>query len=93
MTKHHSLCHLYLRLFSLLFLPISGNISNYLTFVEEKTLNFIKEEQYLSISGEDLILTQQIINECASICQAIYKDHLRLDSIVKSFGMYDLLHK
>ena len=55
MTKHHSLCHLYLRLFSLLFLPISGNISNYLTFVEEKTLNFIKEEQYLSIFSRTVL--------------------------------------
>jgi hypothetical protein len=43
MAKHHTICHLYLKLFSLLFMPVSGNISNYLSFVEEKTLNFMKE--------------------------------------------------
>jgi hypothetical protein len=61
------MCYLYLKLFSLLYRPIEGNFSNYLDFIYDKTMDLIKEEQFINLAEGNLVLMQQIIDYCASI--------------------------
>lgn len=61
--------------------------------MEERTLNFVREEKYLSIAGDDLGMIQMIVGDCVGVFLGLGREFLRVDLVGKCFGVGEIVDK
>ena len=99
MEKYPVHIPLYLKLFSLVYAPIPENFDAYLEFVEDQTLQIIKEEKYVVMGDSKIVSMQQIVRECSSIFSNIISSQgsiyglKTLKNIFLAYGLEELVAK